>query len=109
MMTEPDPVIETRELVRRFGTLTAVDSVNLSVAAGEIVGLLGRNGAYDHEHKHEQTEKSYDPGCPRTPSRVRCKRRPQNTRGKSRKRRGTPLAFGRAARRRAASIHRNPV
>lgn len=45
MATEPDPVIETRELVRRFGTLTAVDSVNLSVGPGEIFGLLGRNGA----------------------------------------------------------------
>ncbi|KAB7741330.1 ATP-binding cassette domain-containing protein [Parvibaculum sedimenti] len=30
---------------RRFGPVTAVDGVTLSVAAGEIFGLLGRNGA----------------------------------------------------------------
>lgn len=41
----PQPVIETRELSRRFGTLTAVDVLTLSVEPGEIFGLLGRNGA----------------------------------------------------------------
>ncbi|RDU99376.1 ATP-binding cassette domain-containing protein [Trinickia dinghuensis] len=39
------PVIETRQLVRRFGTFTAVDALTLSVEPGEIFGLLGRNGA----------------------------------------------------------------
>ena len=40
-----DPVIEVRELVRRFGTFAAVDHVSFSVARGEIFGLLGPNGA----------------------------------------------------------------
>jgi len=40
-----EPVIETRELTKRFGTLTAVDHINLSVLKGEIFGFLGPNGA----------------------------------------------------------------
>jgi ABC-2 type transport system ATP-binding protein len=38
-------IIELQGLTRRFGDLTAVDGVNLSIAAGEIFGLLGPNGA----------------------------------------------------------------
>ena len=41
----PSPILETRALTRRFGTLTAVDSLNLAVSAGEIFGLVGPNGA----------------------------------------------------------------
>ena len=37
--------ISIRGLTRRFGDLTAVDRVELDVAAGEIFGLLGPNGA----------------------------------------------------------------
>jgi ABC-2 type transport system ATP-binding protein len=39
------PVIEATGLTKRYGAATAVDSVNFSVAAGEIFGLLGPNGA----------------------------------------------------------------
>jgi ABC-2 type transport system ATP-binding protein len=39
------PILETNALTRRFGTLTAVDSLNITVEAGEIFGLLGPNGA----------------------------------------------------------------
>jgi ABC-2 type transport system ATP-binding protein len=39
------PAIETFELVRRFGDFTAVDRVNLRVAAGSFFGFLGPNGA----------------------------------------------------------------
>jgi ABC-2 type transport system ATP-binding protein len=39
------PVIETSGLVKRFGRLTAVDRLDLGVAAGEVYGLLGPNGA----------------------------------------------------------------
>ena len=42
-MTEP--IIETRELTRRFGDLVAVDHLNLAVSKGEIFGLVGPDGA----------------------------------------------------------------
>jgi ABC-2 type transport system ATP-binding protein len=38
-------LLEARGLVKRFGKLTAVDGVGLSVAAGSCTGLLGPNGA----------------------------------------------------------------
>jgi ABC-2 type transport system ATP-binding protein len=41
----PEPVIRTRGLTKRYGTLTAVDHLDLSVYPGEIFGLLGQNGA----------------------------------------------------------------
>ena len=37
--------IETKDLTKKFGELTAVDKVNLKVKEGEIFGLLGPNGA----------------------------------------------------------------
>lgn len=39
------PIIETHDLTRRFGELTAVDHLNLTVAPGEIFGLVGPDGA----------------------------------------------------------------
>jgi len=39
------PVIETRALSRRFGSVTAVDALDLEVEAGEIFGCLGPNGS----------------------------------------------------------------
>ncbi len=39
------PIIETRNLSKRFKDLLAVDDVNLSVEEGECFGLLGPNGA----------------------------------------------------------------
>ncbi len=39
------PIIEVRELVKRFDGRTAVDGVSFTVHAGEILGLLGPNGA----------------------------------------------------------------
>ncbi len=38
-------MIEARALVKRFGTVTAVDRVTLRAADGRITGLLGPNGA----------------------------------------------------------------
>jgi len=40
-----DTVLEIKALTRRFGALTAVDALTLSVNAGEVFGLLGSNGA----------------------------------------------------------------
>ena len=39
------PVLQVRDLVRRFGEQTAVDGVSFRIAAGETYGLLGPNGA----------------------------------------------------------------
>jgi ABC-2 type transport system ATP-binding protein len=39
------PAIEAHHLTRRFGTITAVDDLSLSIDAGEIFGFLGPNGA----------------------------------------------------------------
>jgi ABC-2 type transport system ATP-binding protein len=46
-MAEPSsaPVLSTHELTRRFGSLTAVDRLSLTVGTGEIFGLIGPNGA----------------------------------------------------------------
>src|SRR5919108_4031 len=41
----PQPLLDVRGLTKRFGGLLANDRVDLSVAAGEIVGLIGPNGA----------------------------------------------------------------
>ena len=43
--TTPAPAIETRQLVRQYGSLRAVDGVDLAVRKGEIYGFLGPNGA----------------------------------------------------------------
>jgi ABC-2 type transport system ATP-binding protein len=39
------PPIEARELVKRYGELTAVDRVELTVEPGDVFGYLGPNGA----------------------------------------------------------------
>jgi len=41
----PSPVIEVRDLVKRFDGVTAVDAVSFGVSAGSTVALLGGNGA----------------------------------------------------------------
>lgn len=41
----PGPAIQATGLVRRFGSFTAVDGVDLSIRSGEIYGFLGPNGA----------------------------------------------------------------
>jgi len=42
---DAQPAIETRGLRRVFGELVAVESLDLTIARGEIFGLLGPNGA----------------------------------------------------------------
>jgi ABC-2 type transport system ATP-binding protein len=39
------PPIEARGLVKRYGHITAVDDVDLTVSAGDVYGYLGPNGA----------------------------------------------------------------
>src|SRR5204862_4353165 len=45
LMTNNNPVIEVRNLVRRYGRTDAVDGLSLSVPAGRCYGFFGRNGA----------------------------------------------------------------
>lgn len=39
------PILQAINLTKRFGGLTAADSVSLDVNAGEVIGLVGDNGA----------------------------------------------------------------
>ncbi|RJS94071.1 ABC transporter ATP-binding protein [Salinisphaera sp. Q1T1-3] len=41
----PSPIIQARNLSRRYADKQALDDVNLTVSAGRIVGLIGPNGA----------------------------------------------------------------
>ena len=46
MNTNPNTyLIQTQDLVKRFGEKTAVDQVTFQVSAGEVFGFLGPNGA----------------------------------------------------------------
>ena len=42
---EPHNVVDVHGLVKRFGTLVAVDHVTFAIHAGEIFGILGPNGS----------------------------------------------------------------
>ncbi len=44
-MAESTPIVELRDLCKRFGEVRAVDSVSFSIGRGETFGLLGPNGA----------------------------------------------------------------
>ena len=41
----PSPLLQVSGIVKRFGGFRALDGVDLTVAAGEIVGLIGPNGS----------------------------------------------------------------
>jgi ABC-2 type transport system ATP-binding protein len=45
MARTPDPVISARGLVKTFGSVRALDGLDLDVAPGEVHGFLGPNGA----------------------------------------------------------------
>ena len=40
-----DPVLEVRDLTKRYGPLTAVREIGFSIRGGEILGVLGPNGS----------------------------------------------------------------
>jgi simple sugar transport system ATP-binding protein len=44
-MADVQPILQVKELYKRFGGLVAVDHVSLDIHPGEVVGLLGDNGA----------------------------------------------------------------
>lgn len=39
------PTVETKNLTKRFGKVTAIDGVNLTLNEGEVFGYIGPNGA----------------------------------------------------------------
>src|SRR5690606_16594957 len=45
MAGRPAPLVQARGLVKRFGSFTAVDGIDVEVHAGEAFGFLGPNGA----------------------------------------------------------------
>jgi ABC-2 type transport system ATP-binding protein len=40
----PKPIVEVRNLTKRFGDFAAVDNISFDINEGEILGLLGPNG-----------------------------------------------------------------
>gem|GEM_PF-6191786 len=42
---QPTPLAELRGISKRFGGVVALDQVNLTIRAGEVIGLVGDNGA----------------------------------------------------------------
>ncbi len=43
--SQPENIIQTQNLTRRFGKLVAVDQLNLEVRGGDVFGFLGPNGS----------------------------------------------------------------
>ena len=44
-MTQRMPLLETQDLTIQFGAVVAVDSISVKIHEGEVVGLIGTNGA----------------------------------------------------------------
>ena len=42
---QPSPLATLRGISKRFGGIVALDQINLSIRAGEVIGLVGDNGA----------------------------------------------------------------
>lgn len=40
-----ETLLEVKNIIKRFGGLTAVDNVNMQIFPGEVIGILGDNGA----------------------------------------------------------------
>src|SRR5260370_29633559 len=45
MTDDRTPAVEARQLIKRYGLVTAVDGVSFQATRGEIFGCLGANGA----------------------------------------------------------------
>jgi ABC-2 type transport system ATP-binding protein len=44
-VTENQPIIETKDLTKRYDDFTALDSLSITVGSGQILGFIGPNGA----------------------------------------------------------------
>jgi ABC-2 type transport system ATP-binding protein len=45
MPSDSPPVLEARDLAKRYGAVTAVHNIGFSIRAGQVLGVLGPNGA----------------------------------------------------------------
>jgi D-xylose transport system ATP-binding protein len=43
--SRPDPVLRAEHIAKTFGQVTALTDVSLTLGRGEVLGLLGDNGA----------------------------------------------------------------
>ena len=44
-MSDQDPIIQLRQVSKRFDRFAAVDDISLDIRRGEVFGLIGHNGA----------------------------------------------------------------
>ena len=44
-MTRAAPILEIRDLLKTFGAVVAAKDINIDISRGEIVGIIGANGA----------------------------------------------------------------
>ena len=44
-MTNTEPVVETKQLTKRYGDFTALNDLSISINRGQILGFIGPNGA----------------------------------------------------------------
>ena len=44
-MGAENPVVVIEQLTKRYGSFTALDSLSLTIEAGQILGMIGPNGA----------------------------------------------------------------
>ncbi len=44
-MSEPQPILEARGLVKRYGQVVALDGADFELYPNEIVAIIGDNGA----------------------------------------------------------------
>ena len=47
------PIIQVRDLCKRYGSLTAVDGVSFEVAEGEVFGILGPERRRKDDHARD--------------------------------------------------------
>ena len=39
------PILEVRDLLKTFGAVVAAKDINVDISIGEVVGIIGANGA----------------------------------------------------------------
>ena len=44
-MQNNPPILEVRDLLKTFGAVVAAKDINVDISKGEVVGIIGANGA----------------------------------------------------------------